>query len=169
MDYIPHFIICLIKRLLNPLKLEIITKDFIWNSKIRRSIIFKIFGSGPKTLCVDFQLLEVQRWWIHFLKCRSQDRRETLWSFAYLPMRKTKRVELYWICICLTLSRSESQRFLPLVFKRRSSIECSRVLPIMPLTGFRPWTIYLISWSLSYHIWETGHDHRFQRVLWELN
>lgn len=62
MEYIPHFVMCLVKQLLYPLKLEIIGKNFIWNSKIHRSTIFKIFGLGPKALCVDFQLLvEVQR------------------------------------------------------------------------------------------------------------
>lgn len=62
MDYTPYFIRCLVKQLLNPLKLEIISKNFVWSTKSHRSTIFEIFGLGPKTLCVGFQLLvEVQR------------------------------------------------------------------------------------------------------------
>lgn len=47
------------KQLQNPLKLEIIRKNFVWDTKSHRSTILKIFGLGPKTLCVDFQLLQL--------------------------------------------------------------------------------------------------------------
>ena len=54
MHYISCFMICLGKQLLNPLKLETIRKNFIWSTKSHKGVFFKIFGSGPKALCVDF-------------------------------------------------------------------------------------------------------------------
>lgn len=63
MAYILCFVMCLVKQLIYLLKLEAIGKNFIWNTKSHESISFLIFGSGPKTICVDFQLPveEVQR------------------------------------------------------------------------------------------------------------
>lgn len=80
---------CLVKQLLNPLKLEFIRKNFIWSTKSHKSTIFKIFGSVLKKLFVDFQLpVEVHRWWIYFVKYNFyediyMDSREILWPFAY--------------------------------------------------------------------------------------
>jgi len=50
MEYFPHFMMCLVKQYLNPLKPEFIRKNFIWNIKSHKRTIFKIFRSGLKIL-----------------------------------------------------------------------------------------------------------------------
>lgn len=120
MDYVPHFMMCLVKQLLNPLKLETIRKNFLWSTKSHK--ILKLFGSGLKT----FWRLLITSWSsermnvlfkIQLLRKHLHGQQRNFMTVFLLAKTVAKQLQLYWTHNPLLFSTSEIQCFLSLVFQ----------------------------------------------------